>query len=133
MIKMEQENKPICKGFIAGILENKEIGNCSNNGISAFHKSVTIVSDIRECQIFETTPHDELIRPLVVIKKKVVCGEEHVYAEPIDDSEPGNVGWMMGGSFIWSSDSRFSEHFSKQPIPLHDRQESQEQYERLST
>jgi len=117
----------ICKGFMASILENKQIGNCSNHGISKYHDQVTIVTDIKECQVFETTPHDTLTSPLVMIKKKNVCGKEYVYAEPID-----GCGYMMGGSFIYSSDSRFRRHLSDYPIPLHDRQEPNEQYEQLS-
>ena len=121
-----------CIGFIASILEDKQIGNCSNGGISQYHNQVTIVSDVDECQIFDTYPVDELCRPIVVIKKRIIGGEEYVYAEPIDNPDKGNIGWMAGGTFIYSCDSRFSRHFSKYPIPLHDRQETREDFEVLS-
>jgi hypothetical protein len=124
------KQESVCEGFIASILEDKKIGNCSNRGISYWAKEVTIVTDIPELQIFETYPKDELNRPLVVIKKKKVCGEEYVYAEPID--EPTGVGWMMGGTFIYSTDSRFRQFLNKYPIPLHDRQETAQEYERNS-
>jgi hypothetical protein len=123
-------NKEITKGFIAEIFEAKDFGNCSNNGISKWNKEVTIISDINECAVFDIDPASQLSRPLVVIKHKRIGGEDYVYAEPLE--EPEGVGWMMGGCFIYSCDSRFRRHFSKYPIPLHDRQETQEQYEQLS-
>ena len=41
----------------------------------------------------------------------------------------GNVGYMFGGNFIHTSDSRIPNDY---PIPIHDRQETQEQYNHLS-
>lgn len=115
----------INKGFIADIFKPSS-GDCSNNGISHWNNEVTIVSDVDECQVFDINPATELRRPIVVIKNK----KGYIYAEPID--EPEGVGWMMGGSFIYSCDSRFRRHFNTYPIPLHDRQETPEQFERLS-
>lgn len=37
------------------------------------------------------------------------------------------VGPMFGGSFVWSSDSRFRK-ISEYPVPIHDRYETPEQY-----
>lgn len=116
----------INKGFIADIYENKEIGNCSNRGISYWCKQVTIVTEIENLQIFDIDPRSELRRPLVVIKKK----GNYIYAEPID--KPKGIGWMMGGSYIFSSDSRFRRLLNEYPIPLHDRQETPEEYDVLS-
>ena len=113
------------KGFIANILDYKD-GNFSNGGISKFHKEVTIVSEKPELQIFEIEPKDELVRPIVVIKNR----DGYIYAEPID--APEGVGWMMGGSFIYSCDSRFRNLLNEYPIPLHDRQETPEQNRLLS-
>jgi len=113
-------SKIINKGFCASILENKEIGNCSNKGMSYWHDQVTIVSDIEECQIFDIDAPSQLVRPIVVIKKRTMHdGSVYVYAEPIDEGH-----YMMGGSFIYSSDSRFRKYFNEYPIPLHDRQEN---------
>lgn len=123
--EINESKEIVCKGFIASILEDKRIGNCSNNGISAYSKEVTIVSDDPALQIFETTARDELTRPLVVIVKRIIGGKPYIHAQPIDD--PKGVGWMAGGSFIYSYDSRFGK-LSEYPIPLHDRQETQEEY-----
>lgn len=110
-----------------GILEDKSIGNCSNSGISSKYKTVVLVSDNPELQVFE--PSDT--SPAVVLKKRIVCGEEYIYAIPCDGKDDKRVGWMMGGSYIYTSDSRF-RNISKYPVPLHDRQETYSQYERLS-
>lgn len=37
------------------------------------------------------------------------------------------VGPMFGGSFVWSTDSRFRK-ISEYPVPIHDRYETPEQY-----
>lgn len=110
------------KGMIVGILENKEIGNCSNNGISSKFKSVYLVGE-NVPEIFETDND----RPVVLVDVKLVGNNKYFYARPVD--EPEGIGWMMGGCFIWSCDGRFP---SRYPIPLHDRQESSELNEVLS-
>jgi hypothetical protein len=54
-------------------------------------------------------------------------------AYPPYSTNAGSVGWMMGGNFVYTSDSRFKEYFgTSQPIPVHDRQETQEVYNALS-
>jgi len=130
--ELSQEGETINKGFIASIFEDKRIGNCSNDGISKWFDEVTIVSTIKEVQIFDIDAKSELTRPCIVIKKKVVGGEEYIYAEPLDDPSSSNVGWMMGGSYVHTCDSRFARHFSKYPIPLHDQQETPELNDQLS-
>lgn len=51
------------------------------------------------------------------------------HLEPLNAPDDGCVGWMAGGAFGYTSDSRFP---SSQPISIHDRQETQEQYDMLS-
>lgn len=58
--------------------------------------------------------------PAVKLVKRALFGSEYIHAEPV---KPGS--YAFGGSFIYSSDSRFSE-VSKYPIPLHDRDMSLE-------
>lgn len=125
-------NETINRGFFVSIYEDKTSGNCSNNGLSHQHKEAMIVSNIKELQIFDITPKSELTNPLIMIKTKNVGGEEYIYAEPLDSIDKSNVGWMMGGTFIYSCDSRFKRHVSQYPIPLHDRQETPELYDRLN-
>ena len=113
------------KGLIVEIYKNPMFKGCSNGGISGKVESVTIVGDgIPE--IFEAS--DDC--PAVKIVRRNIFNGEYVHAEPIE--EPTEVGWMAGGAFIYSSDSRFRQHINQYPISLHDRQETQQEYDTLS-
>lgn len=68
-------------------------------------------------------------RPVLQLVKKNGTGKFHLIAEPDALPEAGNIGWMFGGNFVYSSDSRFP---SRTPIPVHDRQESAEVHAHLS-
>jgi hypothetical protein len=54
--------------------------------------------------------------------KRHLFGKDILHAEPININKRGNQ--MFGGKFVWSTDSRFREDISEQPIQLHDRFES---------
>ncbi len=62
-------------------------------------------------------------RPVLQLIKKTVAGRCQMAAEPDTPPEAGNIGWMFGGNFVFSPNSRFP---GKVPIPIHDRQESAE-------
>jgi len=47
---------------------------------------------------------------------------DHLFVRPPFKPAPGNVGWMFGGNFVFTSDSRFPIDY---PLPVHDRQETQ--------
>jgi len=124
---METTKTDKVKGLTANIHVAKGFPDCSNGGISAYAKVVTILTDIPECQLSES---DGLTAPPVITERGPL-GNLHV--RPLLDPPKGEIGWMFGGTFIHTSDSRF-RHISPtgQPIPLHDRSETPEQYERLS-
>jgi hypothetical protein len=62
-------------------------------------------------------PNEET--PAVTIVRRNLSHGEYIHAEPADKL-PGE--WFaFGGSFIYTSDSRYSEQINKYPIPLHDR------------
>ncbi|SRR6266487_5231896 len=104
------------KGLHASIYESKSYGNCSNGGISSYSKNVTLVGN----GIPEIFAADEEA-PAVWVEPWF----GHYRAMPMKGKNPKNIGWMFGGSFAYTSDSRMPGH---QPIPLHDRQETVEQY-----
>ena len=114
----------MAKGLICSILQSKGCGNCSNNGISSKHKAVVLVGDDIP-EVFDEIPEI----PAVRIDVKRANGEARVRAIPIDGKDPQKVGWMFGGTFVWTSDSRFPANY---PIPLHDRQEAVELNEAMS-
>lgn len=85
-------------------------GDGTNGGISSKRQSLYILStdgpfepaDIREC---------------VRLEYRDIFGEQYIYCKPVYFGERW---YMMGGNFIYSSDSSFNE-ISKYPIPIHDR------------
>ncbi len=109
------------KGLLVGIYQSKEIGNCSNGGISSHVKSVILCGPGLP-EIFEANEKS----PAVMLDKKM---GNYLYCYPANGRDPSKVGWMMGGTFVYSSDSRFPSDY---PIPLHDRQETEKEYEILS-
>ena len=110
------------KGLLCSILEDKRIGNCSNNGISnRFDQVILVGAGIAE--IFEPSEDCPAVK---LIRRNI--GGEYLSVEPIDRDE-SKTPYMAGGAFIYSSDSRFPSSY---PIPLHDRQETWSDYKMLS-
>lgn len=116
------------KGLICSIYQDKDGVNCSNNGISSKYKDVLVIMAEGEGQVFDEDPK----RPTVKIVRRIIQGKEYIHAEPVNPIKSENIGYMFGGCFIFSSDSRFSRFISQYPVALHDRQESQEEYDILS-
>lgn len=111
-------------GLLCGILQNKNIGNCSNGGISSKYDSVVLI-DADVDAPFEPSEDS----PAVKITRRLIGGLEYIYAEPVERCPAGHVGYMAGGCYIITSDRRFPFDY---PIPLHDRTETIEQYDQLS-
>jgi hypothetical protein len=102
------------KGFIAEIFKSAKLGDGSKNGVSSKVNQVTII-DRRLPQFYEPTED----APAVTIHTRTFNGVDYIYAKPIEIK--GKRG-MMGGTFIYTCDSRFTD-ISRYPIPLHDRVE----------
>lgn len=91
------------------------LGDCTNGGISAERRSLYIVS--KKKGPFE--PQD--IRECVYIEQRDVMGSQYIDCKPLYFPKRW---YMMGGNFLYTSDSRFREITeSKYPIPIHDRYE----------
>lgn len=111
------------KALRISILEDKEIGNCSNHGISERYDSILLLCD--EGYIDVTGDEENLCK----VVRRNLWGKEYLHVEPV--KAPKGVGWMSGGTFVYSCDARFNR-ISEYPLSLHDRCESQELYNRLS-
>lgn len=98
-----------------------DLGDCTNGGISAKHNKFTITGN-NIPEVFEPTEDAPELR--LVYRPNL----DYYHAEPAEDLNPHCVGWMAGGNFIYTSDSRFFGY----PIPIHDRQETQAQYNLLA-
>jgi hypothetical protein len=83
-----------------------------------------IVDDAVKCTQFEIDPERNF--PVRIVRRDI-GGREYVHAEPFYCEEWPNERFrdrwtMMGGNFLYSSDSRFRDAFGG-PIPIHDRVE----------
>jgi len=99
--------------------------DCTNSGISSKHNSFILTGN-GVPEIFEPGAGS----PALILVERTLQGEKRLHAEPVDEPEKGNIGWMFGGNFIYTSDSRFPNPY---PIKVHDRQETVSQYKTLST
>ena len=112
-------------GLRVGIYKHKE-ETFSNGGISEKCDEVTLVGPGVPAlfPVTEKAPAVQLVkRRLGVLDNP---GPVIVHAEPVDPPRKGTHGWMAGGSFIASSDSRFGEAVGFYgAVSLHDRSEVQ--------
>ncbi len=98
--------------------------DCTIGGLSSKHDTFTLVNpDVPE--IFKADDSAPALR----LVRRTIGGHLYLHAEPVFNPAPDAVGWMFGGNFIWSSDSRFPNPY---PIAMHDRQETRISYQHLS-
>jgi hypothetical protein len=101
------------KGLIVEIYRNS-FGDCSNKGLSSkVTKCLLVGAGVPE--IFNSSADC----PPVQIVERNIRGEIYLTAYPVKEDGTLDKG-MFGGTFIYSSDSRFRE-ISPYPVPLHDR------------
>lgn len=110
------------KALRVSIYESKDIGNCSNHGISERFKEILLLCD--EGNVAVTGEEENLCRVSSIMG--------HLHVQPVYEPDRGCVGWMFGGSLVHSSDARFNRLSGGYPLSLHDRQETQELYNALS-
>tara|TARA_Y100000310_G_C20632346_1_gene789310 strand:- start:1215 stop:1571 length:357 start_codon:yes stop_codon:yes gene_type:complete len=113
------------KGLNCYIYKNKG-KDYSNGGLSSNYDEVLVIIEGEDIGPVEQSDDT----PTVKVVKRMLWGEEYIHVEPLDG--PEGVGWMAGGCIVSSSDSRFGEHVNKYPVSLHDRCESQKDYDRMS-
>ena len=106
------------------------LGDTTNGGISASRQHLYLACDDG---FVDMDPSDPVVLRIV---KRELFGKTYIHAESycgkaavFSRTDGATVGPMMGGNFIWSCDSRFPADY---PIPLHDRYETQAQYDMLS-
>lgn len=101
----------------------------SNGGVSSFTDEVTVI--LPEGGPFEPTE----AAPAVEFVRRTIGGRAAHYFRPVEGPEGHErmVGPMAGGTYLGSSDSRFSDLTGMYgAVPFHDRYETTEQYRALS-
>lgn len=114
------------KAIPVAIFENKRIGNCSNHGISSRYSEILLLHERGFIEVDEDNPPENLCE---VVEQKTSFGLNR-FVRPVKRTASGCVGYMFGGSLVYSSDARFGE-LSDAPLRLHDRQETQELYDSM--
>jgi hypothetical protein len=101
------------------------LGDCTNNGLSSKFDSLLLIHEEGFIDIDENNPPENLVK---VVTRNLYDG---VYKHIEPYKKATKVGYMHGGNYAETSDSRFSK-ISKYPLAIHDRQETQEEYDALS-
>ena len=103
----------------------------SNRGLSSRFDEVYVICEDGN-HVFDSI--EETPENTVRVVERHLFGRTVYHCEPVHGKRSGCVGWMAGGCYVSSSDSRFSaqhENFYG-ALSLHDRQETQELYDMLS-
>lgn len=107
------------------VFRNGTIGDCTNNGVSSNFDKLLLIHE----EGFVDIDENDIPKNLVKIVTRNLHDGEYKHIEPYEKAT--QVGYMHGGNYATTSDSRFSR-ISKYPLAIHDRQETQEQYDALS-
>lgn len=108
------------------VYRNNSGYDCTNGGITSRYDDLLLICDEGFVNVDETNLPENLVK----IVTRTIGGELYKHIEPYASVDRGNVGWMSGGNLAYACDSRFSL-ISKYPLFVHDRQETQKQYDML--
>lgn len=100
--------------------------DCTNGGISSIYKDILIPHEEGWISVDENNPPENLCK----VVRRTLWGKEYLHIEPVKKAT--EIGYMFGGNYAASSDSRFHE-ISEYPLPIHDRQETQKMYDLLTS
>ena len=87
---------------------------CSNHGISEKFDRLLLICEDGNIIVDENDIPENLVKMVT----RQIFGKEHKHIEPYRAAT--GRGWMAGGAFAYTSDSRFPH---KYPLSIHDRQE----------
>lgn len=112
------------KALPVSVYRSDFISDCSNGGITSRFKRLLVICPDGSIDVDEENPPENLCK----VVKRHLFGRDVFHIEPV--ARPTGAGWMMGGTYAATSDSRFSRLCGDQygAIAIHDRQESWEQY-----
>ena len=110
------------KALPISVYRTDRTGDCTNGGITSRYDRLLLICDEGFIDIDENDPPENTVR----LVERFICGRIYKHIEPI--APPTHLGWMHGGNIAYASDSRFPSDY---PLCVHDRQETQEQYDAL--
>ena len=122
-------------GLTVSILRDSDLGDCSNGGVSGRVNKLTMINVEGPFEPSDNAPAAKLVEGNLGGAKVIPC-IDHPTIMMGDMSKL--IGPMMGGTYVATSDSRFSNKLEEMgvsmgvAIPFHDRYETTEQYRALS-
>lgn len=97
--------------------------DCTNNGLSSKKWYFRMITEEDESTLKTDYPEEYL-----VLVKRILWGEKAWYLRPLKILKPNNsLEPMFGGNY-----GKLDYRLSKYPLPIHDRYETQEEYDALS-
>ena len=113
------------KALPINVYRTNRLSDCTNSGISSKYDELLLLCDEGFIDVDLDNPPENL----VIINVFDFRGEVYDHIEPFVRPNDGCVGWMNGGNIAFTSDSRFDCEY---PLCIHDRQETQAEYDMLS-
>jgi hypothetical protein len=114
----------IMKALTIRVFKNNLFKGCSLGGISEKYDSLYLICEDGNIEIDDINPPENTVK----IVTRYIGGREYKHLEPL--KQANGVGYMSGGAFGWTSDSRFDSDY---PLSIHDRDETQEEYNMYSS
>lgn len=114
------------KALPINVFKTPTYSGCSNGGITERFDKLLLLCDEGFVDVDESNPPENLVK----IVTRYFGSREYKHIEPVASTAPGCVGWMSGGAVAYTCDSRFSK-MSEYPLCVHDRQETQAQYDAM--
>lgn len=134
MIKMFVDFLP------CSVYKNAEIGDCTNNGASSRWNSLYLCKDyVTDEDVWEYCKEHNItdeVERFVCVENRVCFGNEYKSIKLVFEARQkvrNMLGGMSGGNLLYTCDGRWKEITGcDYPLSIHDRYETQEQYDALS-
>lgn len=122
------------------VYRNTEIGDCTNGGASSRWNNLYLCYDyVTEDDVLEYCKENNLMHEVerfVQVELRILFGKPYKNIKLVFEGRQkirNMLGGMSGGNILYTSDSRWKEITGcDYPLTIHDRYETQEQYDILS-
>jgi hypothetical protein len=101
--------------------------DATNSGVTSQNNRVILIPLGVAIDVVMKTIASATIPVLKVVSRNL-GGRTYLHAEPVTKVPAGHVGYMAGGNYVVSSDSRYREFVGDYPISVHDRTETTAYY-----
>ena len=112
------------KALPINVYRTSRYTDCTNGGITSKYDVLLLACEDGYITVDESNPPENLVK----IVTRNLFGKEYKHIEPVAPVPEGHVGYMAGGNIASTSDSRFDSDY---PLEVHDRTETQAQYDAM--